>query len=141
MPSPHIPRALEKLVRERAGGRCEYCRAAEQLSGQPCQIDHILPRAHGGPTTPENLCLACVPCNSFKLDRTEGVDPATGDLAPLFNPRRQNWNEHFAWGEDGVEVAGLTPCGRATVETLRLNRPLALAARAIWVSIRRHPPA
>ncbi|WNZ24154.1 mitochondrial large ribosomal subunit protein uL30m [Leptolyngbya sp. NK1-12] len=32
------------------------------------------------------------------------------------------WSEHFAWSEDTTLIIGLTPIGRATVQTLRLNR-------------------
>lgn len=74
-----------------------------------------------------------------QLRETEAVDPSTGRIEPLFNPRRQRRQEHFTWSEDGTRIIGLTPCGRATVEALRLNRPLAVSARAVWVSVGRHP--
>lgn len=140
MTTPKIPRHLRKLVRERANHRCEYCQTSEWLSGQRCQIDHIIPRIRDGATTPGNLCLACAACNGSKLDRTDVTDPESGEIVALFNPRQQPWHDHFAWSDDGTHVIGLTPCGRATVSALRLNRPLALAARAVWVSVNRHPP-
>ena len=37
--------AVQELVRERAGRRCEYCRAPEEVTGSRYQIDHILPRS------------------------------------------------------------------------------------------------
>ncbi len=139
---PKIPKPLIDLVRERARNRCEYCQTSEWLIGQRHQMDHIVPRVRGGGTTPENLCLTCAPCNGFKLDRVDAVDPdaSRGDHVALFNPRNQNWRDHFAWSDDGTRVVGLTPCGRATIVALSLNRPLAIAARAVWVSINRHPP-
>jgi hypothetical protein len=140
MATPRIPPALRKLVRQRAGDRCEYCRASASLSGLECEIDHILPRARGGATAPDNLCLACAACNDFKGSRTHAPDPLSGEPVALFNPRWQVWREHFAWGDGGALVIGLTPCGRATVEALRLNRPLAVAARAHWSHAGRHPP-
>ncbi len=136
-----IPAQLRELVRQRAAFLCEYCRASEWLAGQRSHIDHILPDSKGGATTADNLCLACAACNGSKLDRTEAVDPSTGKIEPLFNPRRQRWQEHFAWSEDGTQIIGVTPCGRATVDALRLNRPLAVSARAVWVSVGRHPPS
>src|SRR6185369_16267697 len=54
------------LIRDRY--RCQYC----GVRGTPTDlsIDHILPRSRGGRTAPENLCVACKPCNSRKGDRT-----------------------------------------------------------------------
>lgn len=135
-----ISAQLRELVRQRAAYLCEYCRASEWLAGQRSHIDHILPDSKGGATAADNLCLACAACNGSKLDRIEALDPSTGTIEPLFNPRRQRWQEHFAWSEDGTQIIGVTPCGRATVDALRLNRPLAVSARAIWVSVGRHPP-
>ncbi len=140
MPTTRIPKQLEHLVRERAKYRCEYCQTSEWLTGQSCEIDHVLPRAHGGHTAAENLCLACSVCNGYKLDRTEAIDPETGETAALFNPREQQWHEHFEWSEDGTYIRGLSVTGRATVNLLKMNRPLAVSARALWVSIGRHPP-
>lgn len=135
-----IPPKLRKLVRERANYRCEYCQSSEWLSGQLCHIDHIIPRDKGGLTVAENLCLACASCNGSKLDFTRAVDPETGETVFLFHPREQDWNDHLTWSEDGTEIIGTTPCGRATVALLRMNRPLAVAARTVWVSVGRHPP-
>jgi hypothetical protein len=75
-----------------------------------------------------------------KLDRIEGEDPESGKITPLFNPRTQRWYSHFMWSENGTRIIGTTPCGRATVNILKLNRPLAIAVRTHWVSINRHPP-
>jgi HNH endonuclease len=132
--------AVVRRVRERAGHQCEYCQTAERISGQPCEVDHILPRVRGGETVLENLCLACAPCNSFKLDQIEAIDPQTGETAALFNPRIQTWTQHFAWTSAGTLLIGLSACGRATMVALHLNRPLIVAARSIWVSAKLHPP-
>ena len=135
-----ISKFLSKQVRERAQQRCEYCQTAEWLNGQAHQVDHITPRALGGVTTLGNLCLACVPCNSFKQDNIEAIDPETQQRVLLFNPRTQRWTEHFAWNDDGIQIIGLTSCGRATVVALQFNRPLIQMARAVWVSANQHPP-
>jgi hypothetical protein len=135
-----IPRSLAREVRDRAHNRCEYCRTSEWLSGQRHDIDHIFPRSLGGKTTSDNLCLACAPCNGFKADRTHALDPDSGISVALFNPRTQRWGDHFGWDEEKVRVLGLTPCGRATVSALKMNLPLILSARAIWVGVGRHPP-
>jgi hypothetical protein len=74
------------------------------------------------PDDPANLAAACFPCNRAKWNATSGVDLLTGTEVPLFHPRQQRWEEHFAWVNDYREVVGLTATGRATVGRLRLNR-------------------
>ncbi|HZH33343.1 MAG TPA: HNH endonuclease [Pyrinomonadaceae bacterium] len=52
----------------RDGYRCQYCgntKAAAVLT-----LDHILPRAQGGTSAPENLVTACERCNQRKGNRT-----------------------------------------------------------------------
>ncbi len=46
----------------------------------------------------------------------------TESAIPLFNPRRDQWHEHFTWVKNYFELAGLTPVGRITVERLKVNR-------------------
>ncbi|MDF5727167.1 MAG: HNH endonuclease signature motif containing protein, partial [Rhizonema sp. PD38] len=85
-------------------------------------VEHIKPRQVGGENTLENLAWSCFGCNSHKHTKTYSIDPITGQSEALFNARQQFWNEHFSWSSDKSEVIGKTPCGRATVEALRLNR-------------------
>lgn len=54
--------AVKKFVFGRDGNKCRYCGATE---GE-LHIDHIVPLARGGSDEPENLCVACKPCNSSK---------------------------------------------------------------------------
>jgi HNH endonuclease len=51
--------ALERLVRQRAGGRCEYCRLPQAGSQVPFEIDHIIARKHRGRTVAHNLAVTC----------------------------------------------------------------------------------
>jgi hypothetical protein len=134
--TPKISKRLARQVRARANGCCEYCQTSEWLSGQSSQIDHIQPRARGGQSTLDNLCLACAACNGFKLDQIEACDPESGQLVELFHPRQQIWTEHFAWNGDKTQIIGLTACGRATVELLKMNRPLIVAARTLWGTLK-----
>lgn len=67
--------------------RCRYCLTTESNSGIPLTHDHIQPTSRGGPTTFDNVCLACRPCNEFKADGTSAIDPVTGETVALFNPR------------------------------------------------------
>jgi hypothetical protein len=58
----------------------------------------------------------------------------------LFNPRTQEWREHFKWSSDGTYIIGLTANGRATVAALQLNHDLVMHARRQWVKVGWHPP-
>jgi HNH endonuclease len=133
-----VPAVLRRQVIFRAGDRCEYCGLAQEGQEATFHVDHIVPRAAGGPTLADNLALACVSCSLRKESRRSGQDPETGRTSPLFNPRRQRWTNHFRW--NGFTVVGLTPTGRTTIATLRLNRPLILAIRAEEAIRGRHPP-
>jgi HNH endonuclease len=85
-------------------------------------IDHVIPRTDGGITDLSNLALACPHCNASKWKHTHGIDLMTGENAPLFNPRVTSWAQHFRWSEeDPCLIIGITACGRATVNRLRLN--------------------
>jgi 5-methylcytosine-specific restriction endonuclease McrA len=55
-----VDAALEAQVRQRARGRCEYCRLPQLASGIAFQIDHIIARHHKGRAAATNLALACV---------------------------------------------------------------------------------
>lgn len=122
-----MEQALVELVRQRAQGRCEYCRLAQSHSLLTFEIDHIIAKKHGGATVSENLCLACVYCNSFKGANIASIDPHTGKLVQLFNPRRHHWRRCFQWA--GPQLVGRTPIGRATIQVLWINNPQALALR------------
>ena len=122
----------------RAGNRCEYCRLSQLGQEAAFHIDHVLPRAAGGPTVLENLALACGSCSLRKWAKQTALDPATGEEVPLFNPRTQAWEEHFRW--EGERVVPLTATGRATVASLAMNRPVILAIHQEEAARRRHPP-
>ena len=140
MSSAYIPKELRERVATQARGRCGYCLTLEWIIGRAMEFEHIIPEAAGGLTVESNLWLACSMCNIHKGDRTKAIDPLTHRMVRLFNPRRQNWYEHFKWSADGTQIEGLTPIGRATVEALQLNRPRLVQARQYWVQAGWHPP-
>lgn len=74
------------------------------------------------------------PCE--KGAKTHAIDPESGSSVPLFDPRRNDWGEHFCWRE--VHIFGLTPTGRATVAILRMNRPLIVEIRREEALLGRH---
>ena len=54
-------------MRSRQGNRCYWC--CVSLKGIPTEVDHVIPLSAGGSNWPENLCLACRPCNRLKNQR------------------------------------------------------------------------
>jgi 5-methylcytosine-specific restriction endonuclease McrA len=66
MAQKYVPAALWRLVRARAGERCEYCLIPETLTLAEHWVDHILAEKHGGQTAEENLALSCMACNQRK---------------------------------------------------------------------------
>jgi hypothetical protein len=140
MTKKYIPTELRRLVIERARNYCEYCRYPGRYAPQTSPIDHIVPREAGGQTIAENLAQSCQGCNGHKAARIFAIDPVTGLLVPLYNPREQRWNEHFSWSEDYLRITGLTPTGRATVEALQLNREGLVNMRRILYAVGEHPP-
>ena len=138
---PYIPVKLRRLVYRRAGGRCEYYLSPVSHAVSSFAIEHILPLEKGGATTADNLALSCQGCNSYKYTKTEALDPLKKDRVPLFHPREHVWQEHFGWNQDCSLLIGLTPIGRASVLTLRLNRPGVVNLRQLLYDAGKHPPA
>jgi hypothetical protein len=91
-------------------------------------IEHILPRKHGGSDDSLNLALACERCNAFKGTDLSGIDPDTSIVERLFDPRTQDWNEHFELRK--AVILGRTPTGRATVAVLGMNEDRRVQLRA-----------
>jgi hypothetical protein len=141
MPERRISADVREQVSVRAGGCCEYCRSQARYATQSFSVEHILPRVQGGATTLDNLALACQGCNNHKYDNVAAPDPVSGQLAPLYHPRRDRWDMHFAWSDDFTLIIGITPIGRATVETLHLNRDGVVNLRRLLYTIGQHPSA
>jgi HNH endonuclease len=120
----------KSLVRQRAEDRCEYCGVHQRYYPDfTFHIEHIVARQHRGPDELENLAFACHLCNHKKGPNLPGLDPDTGELTRLFNPRIDAWHTHFRLADDG-RILGLTPIGRTTAYVLGMNA-------AIRVQIRR----
>lgn len=122
-----IPARLKSLVRNRAKGRCEYCRMPESGSFFPHEPDHIIAAQHGGAPIADNLALACIQRNRFKGPNIASVDPESRSIVPLFNPRTNRWDEHFR--PKSGRIVPLTPIGRATAMLLKFNDPERVEAR------------
>ena len=139
MPHPHIPNVLRRLVTERALECCEYCLVHQDDRPESHQVDHLISLKHGGQTVSENLALACAICNHYKGSDLASIDPVERVIVPLFNPRAQEWGDHFQLA--GVRIIGLTPTGRATIELLRLNEDDCLTLRQALMEAKRYPPS
>jgi len=102
-------------------------------------IDHIQPLSAGGPTTADNLALACVSCSLRKAARRRGRDPLSKKAVRLFNPRVDSWSEHFRW-TPAWRIIGRTSVGRATVTTLQMNQSRLVEIRQNLALLDLFPP-
>jgi 5-methylcytosine-specific restriction endonuclease McrA len=120
------------LVRRRAGDACEYCRIPQRATPYiSFHVEHITARQHGGGDDPDQLALACDRCNAYKGSNLTSIDPETGSIVPLFNPRRDTWDDHFVLRSG--EIIGLTARGRATVRLLNMNAVRRVELREEWL--------
>jgi hypothetical protein len=138
--SEKTPASIRRIVAARARGYCEYCRCSEQFATESFTIEHIKPRQAGGETILENLAWSCFGCNGHKHTKTQAIDPETGEKVELYNPRQQVWVEHFSWSTDFTQAIGNTPCGRATIAALWLNRAGVINLRRLLRDVNLHPP-
>jgi hypothetical protein len=79
----------------------------------------VIALKHNGPTMSENLAYACFACNPAKGTDIASIDPQTGLLTSLYNPRTQIWHQHFRF--NGPVIEPLTAEGRVTVFLLKMN--------------------
>lgn len=132
---------LRQAVIERARGMCEYCRLAQETQVATFPVDHIQPISAGGATHLDNLALACPRCNAVKWIYTAVADPISGELTQLFDPRRDNWADHFRWStEDSSMLEMHSAVGRATAELLELNSQHRRQVRYWLTALGLHPP-
>jgi hypothetical protein len=123
---------MQQQVRERVGGLCEYCHLPDTYTTLPFQIDHIIAGKHGGSTVLENLAYCCLHCNAFKGPNIAGVTQDTQEVVRLFHPRKDIWEEHFAW--DGARLLGRTLIGRITITVLAINVSYRLEVRQALIT-------
>lgn len=140
MPTNYVSAELRRFVNLRANNNCEYCKALGSFSFHSFPVEHIIPTSKGGTIEDSNLANACQFCNGSKFDKTEALDPLTGSLVPLYNPRTQTWDDHFVRSDDFTLVIGISPTGRATVYCLKMNREKAVNLRSALRNFGVHPP-
>ena len=130
----------KRKVKERADYLCEYCAALATYSAQPFVIEHINPKSKKGTDELKNLAYACGGCNGSKYNKTHGFDPISNENVILYNPRTMEWKEHFIWSDNFLEIIGISPIGRATVLTLKVNHYGIKNLRKLWLMDNLHPP-
>lgn len=135
--SERISQFLRRAVAERAGACCEYCGMPEGVLALPHEPDHVIAVQHGGESVLENRAYTCFCCNRLKGPNLSSIDPQSGEIVRLFNPRADTWRQHFRWEE--AKIIPLTDVGRATVTLLRLNEPERVTMRALLFRAGRYP--
>ncbi len=138
---------VRNAVQLRARDVCEYC--LMPTYGQ-YHVDHIIPKARWTlymakklPSAPhpsrngeildhiDNYAWACAFCNGRKANRVNGLidakRPRRGH-ARLFDPRYDEWLDHFYFRDDLSLIYGRDDIGWATAQALGFNEgPLGLS--------------
>jgi 5-methylcytosine-specific restriction endonuclease McrA len=95
-----MPRKEVKFTRhnifERDKSTCQYC--GRVFDRRDLNLDHVIPRERGGPTSWENIVCSCVDCNTRKANRT----PREAQMRLIRKPKRPKWRP-FAQVHIGVE--------------------------------------
>jgi 5-methylcytosine-specific restriction endonuclease McrA len=100
-----MPKKEVKFTRhnifERDKNTCQYC--GEVFERKDLNLDHVIPRDRGGPTSWENIVCSCIPCNTKKANHT----PSEAGLHLIRKPKKPKWrpfmqvsftlNQHESW--------------------------------------------
>ena len=123
-----LHRVLEPVLRSLPPEAARQIVRAEADEDLQQRVQELAGRANEGILTPDEQreYEAYVDAGDIVATLQAG-GPDTGEIVPLFNPRKQTWNDHFAY--EGAEIIGLTATGRVTVEVLNMNEPRRLALR------------
>jgi hypothetical protein len=134
--SNYVTVELRRLVIDRADCLCEYC-LIPQADGLSFQVDHIISVKHGGSTTADNLCYACIFCNLQKGTDLGSINWRTGELVRFFNPRRDFWGDHFRLDEAVIQP--LTDIGEVTARILDFNIDERILERQVFIMSGQYP--
>src|SRR5438128_749523 len=117
--SDYVREDLRRQVVARAEHLCEYCLIHEGDTYFGCEVDHIIGLKHGGPTEADNLAYACFFCNRQKGSDIGSILWPTGELLRFYNPRIDQWSEHFRL--DGAIIKPISGIGEVTARILGFN--------------------
>ena len=84
MPSKEV-KFTRQNVFERDKNTCQYC--GGKFERKDLNIDHVVPRQHGGLTTWTNVVCSCIDCNSRKANRT----PEEAGMRLVRRPKKPRW--------------------------------------------------
>jgi hypothetical protein len=128
----YIPVILRRQITEAAGNCCEYCCVPRVVAFASYHIDHIISEKQGGTTTFGNLALACRLCNLSKGSCIASWHAYKDVLVRLYNPRKDNWDQHFQFRPSGL-IAARTEIGLGTIKVLNLNDLNRVQARGVFI--------
>src|SRR6185436_12041654 len=84
-----LPKKEVKFTRlnifERDKNTCQYCGCV--FDRRDLNLDHVIPRDRGGPTSWENIVCSCIPCNTRKANQT----PQEAGMHLIRKPKRPKW--------------------------------------------------
>ena len=72
-------------VFERDKNQCQYC--SRVFPREELNLDHVIPRHHGGRTTWENIVCSCIRCNTRKANRL----PHDAGMRLIRKPAKPKW--------------------------------------------------
>jgi 5-methylcytosine-specific restriction endonuclease McrA len=84
-----LPKKEVKFTRhnifERDRNTCQYC--GRVFERKDLNLDHVIPRDRGGPTSWENIVCSCIRCNTQKANST----PQEAGMHLVRKPKRPKW--------------------------------------------------
>ena len=84
MPGKEVKFTRNNLF-ERDRNTCQYC--GRVFDRKDLNLDHVVPRDQGGPTTWENIVCSCITCNTRKANHT----PMEAGLRLIRKPKKPKW--------------------------------------------------
>ncbi len=81
-------------IYDRDKHRCQYC--GNQFIENELNLDHVIPRHHGGRTSWENVVTSCIRCNSKKADRL----PHEAGMRLIRKPAKPKWRPFVSVAEN-----------------------------------------
>jgi hypothetical protein len=127
---------LRQTIANRAKQLREYCLIAEANTFYGCEVDHIISVKHGGSSDADNLAYACSLCNRAKGSDVGSIS-ASGEFTRFFNPRIDQWSEHFRL--DGSLIQPLTTIGEVTTRIFGFNDSARLHERDEMIRFGKYP--
>jgi 5-methylcytosine-specific restriction endonuclease McrA len=84
MPNKEV-KFTRQNVFERDQNTCQYCH--KKFDRKDLNIDHVVPRQHGGLTSWTNVVCSCIECNRIKANRT----PEQAGMHLRRKPKKPRW--------------------------------------------------